>query len=61
MKEHKLDLEIKAELYHQKIVIWLNLGLMAIIACDQSNMTEGTDSTSTDVHDIGTILSHFHW
>ena len=22
--------------------------------------TEGTDSTSTDAHDIGTILSHFH-
>ena len=24
-------------------------------------MTEGTDSTSTDTYDIGTILSHFHW
>ena len=23
--------------------------------------TEGTDSTSTDGNDIGTILSHFHW
>ena len=22
--------------------------------------TEGTDSTSTDTYDIGTILSHFH-
>ena len=22
--------------------------------------TEGTDSTSTDAYDIGTILSHFH-
>ena len=22
---------------------------------------EGTDSTSTDAYDIGTILSHFHW
>ena len=23
--------------------------------------TEGTDSTSTDTYDIGTILSHFQW
>ena len=23
--------------------------------------TEGTDSTSTDAYDSGTILSHFHW
>ena len=23
-------------------------------------MTEGTDSTSTDTYDIGTILSYFH-
>ena len=25
------------------------------------DMTEVTDSTSTDTDDIGTILSHFHW
>ena len=25
------------------------------------DMTEGTDSTSTDTDDIDTILSHFHW
>ena len=23
--------------------------------------SEGTDSTSTDTYDIGTIISHFHW
>ena len=25
------------------------------------DMTEGTDSTSTDTYDISTIPSHFHW
>ena len=28
---------------------------------DTGTGTEGTDSTSTDAHDIGTILSQFHW
>ena len=57
VKEHKLDLEIKAELYHQKIVIWL-IGLMAIIACDQSRWQRGSCHL---LHGDVTFSFHFHF
>ena len=39
-----------------------NFTLLTILLVDNFKIdgTEGTDSTSTDTYDIGTILSYFH-